>query len=107
MLRTEKRVNFILWLHDFLGRFIGKFPRRATEYLKRLCCQFSVRNVSSRTEKPSLIPVQVFAAVFVINGTDLYTMVNAIPGRKLPNCSYQFDPNREPTGFTHVNGKQP
>ena len=42
--------------HDFLGRFIGKFSR-ATEYLKRLSCFPGPRNVSSRTEKPSLIPV--------------------------------------------------
>ena len=66
---------------------------RATEYLKRLSC-FSGQNVSSRTEKPSLIPVSGFRGRFSINGTDLYTMVNAIPGRNLPvlNSSYYSTP---------------
>ena len=52
-------------------------------------------------EKPSLIPVSGFRGRFSINGTDLYTMVNAIPGRNLPVL------NSEPTGFAHANGKQP
>lgn len=66
---------------------------RATEYLKRLSC-FSGQNVSSRTEKPSLIPISGFRGRFSINGTDLYIMVNAIPGRNLPvlNSSYYSTP---------------
>ena len=75
---------------DFLGRFIGNKSNGISEKVQ-----------AELHEKPSLIPFSGFRGRFSINGTDLYTMVNAIPGRNLPVL------NSEPTGFAHANGKQP
>ena len=101
--------------HDLFSRFIGKFPE-ATAYLKRWSC-FSGRNFSDG-------PAFVFwflhshlwyqfqagnGGCFSVNGTDLYSMVNAVSGRN--HCQSRIVltiySNREPTGLPHVNGRQP
>ena len=77
--------------HDFFGRqSSGKFPG-STENQKRQSC-FSGLNIpnslQSSTSKPSSIPVSGLRGRFPVNGTDLYKMVNAIPGRNLPVLNF-------------------
>ena len=97
--------------HDLLGRSIGNFPG-ATEHLKRQSC-FSGRNVPSGNlcsifSKSFLIPGSGLRGRFLVNGTDLLQMVNAIPGRNLPALNFAYHLPRPWTDrFTHVNGKQP
>ena len=40
--------------------------------------------------KPSLIPLSFFCSRFSVNGTDLYKMVNEIPGRNLPVLNFAY-----------------
>ena len=84
-------------------RLFGSFYRKQEQRnIWKGCPVFPDRMVQAELhEKLSLIPVSGFRGRFSINGTDLYTMVNAIPGRNLPVL------NSEPTGFAHANGEQP
>ena len=69
--------------------------------------QRELNSCSISLPKPSLIPVSGFRSSFLVNGTDSYNMVNAIPGWNLPvvNCSHHLPKSWTDCWFAHVNGK--
>ena len=79
---------------DYLGRSTGKLPG-ATEKIGKGNPVFSGRNVPNENScsislKLSLIPILDLRGRFLVNGTDLYKMVNAILRQNLPFLSFAY-----------------